>query len=257
VQFILRVAQHPADILSGFDLAPAKVCFAYEPGATSGAPPTPRVWAAAEWVLAMRHGAYALDGGNWSRATALRVFKYMAKGFDALVPALLFRTRIRYRLAQRAPKKWWRTDSARVKHLDGFELLFALERYIQAHITHLTTRGTRRWRYSPTSPHWGVITTLRTNARIDGADVMRAARTLQLAQRTDYATAVKTLRTFWSVLLWAPRAVLRWMGVSRPATSLAAPLPWRQPWSRSQLHPVAVADVLNVLSLVDTPPQPR
>jgi hypothetical protein len=106
VQFVLRVAKDPADILSGFDLAPCKVLLLYEPrAAPAGAPPVPRVWAAAEWVLAMRHGAYALDGGNWSRATALRVFKYMAKGFDALLPALLTRSRIRYLLAQRAPSK--------------------------------------------------------------------------------------------------------------------------------------------------------
>jgi hypothetical protein len=44
------------------------------------------------------------------------------------VPALLHRSRIRYRLAQRNPKKWWRRDDAKIKHLDGFELLFALER---------------------------------------------------------------------------------------------------------------------------------
>ena len=256
VQFILRVARDPADILSGFDLAPAKVLLAYEPAAP-GSPPVPKVWAAAEWVLAMRHGAYALDGSNWSRATALRVFKYMAKGFDALIPVLIYRTRIRYLLAQRSPKKWWRSDSVRIKHLDGFELLLALERYIGNHITHLMTQGRRRWQFSATPPHWvRIVESVREHARVDAADVKRAAGALRLAQRTDYLTAAKQLRNIWGILMWAPRAVLRWMGVSRPADSLAAPLPWRQPWSRSQMHPVAVPDVLNVLSLVDMPPEP-
>jgi hypothetical protein len=130
-----------------------------------------------------------------------------------------------------------------------------MERYIGDNIARLMTRGVRRWHWAPhLVPPFFTTTTLRTSARIDDADVMRAARTLQLAQRSDYTTAVKTLRNFWGVLSWAPRAVLRWMGVSRPAVSLAAPLPWRQPWSRAQFHPVAVPDVLNVLSLVDAPP---
>ncbi len=94
---------------------------------------------------------------------------------------------------------------------------------------------------------------MRSEPRINAADVARAAGRLQLAQRSDYTTALKTLKRIMSVLYWAPRAALRWMGVTRP-DRLAAPLPWRQPWSRAQFHPVAVADVLAPLSLVDTPP---
>ena len=237
LQIILRVAKSPADILGGFDLSPAKVCVLYErPDAEELT-----VLAAPDWPLAMRHGAYALDGRAWSRATALRVFKYAAKGFDALVPALTDRRRLRYQLT--AHEMWW-GGPEKLQHLDGFELLYALEQSITQAIKR-EMRGKYNWRMR-------CRVTKRTSTRITPEDVEKVARKLQLEQRTDYASALKTMRSLVYVLEYAVRSVLHKLGAIPLPDALQAPLGWRQPWSRAQFHPV-VADLADALSLMDTP----
>ena len=238
VQIILRVAKNPADILGGFDLAPSKVCLLYD---TSDSDEL-TVLAAPDWPLAMRHGAYALDGRAWSRATSLRVFKYAAKGFDALVPALTDRSKLRYRLTK-SPKSWWR-GREKLAHLDGFELIYALE----GNISNAIKRETRLPRYWLT--YRGVQP--RTSMRITPKDVEKAARQLYMEQRTDYASALKTLRTLHYAVVSASKRLLQSVGIVAVPDALRQPLGWRQPWSRAQFHPV-VADIADALSLMDTP----
>ncbi len=236
LQIILRVAKSPADILGGFDLSPAKVCVLYErPDADDLT-----VLAAPDWPLAMRHGAYALDGRAWSRATALRVFKYAAKGFDALVPALTDRRRLHYRLTKNV-KSWW-GGADRLRHLDGFELLYALERNIKQSIERDMRGPLYSWRTG----------SKRASKRITPYDVEKAARKLQLEQRTDYASALKTMRTLGYALEYMMSSMLQKLGAVALPEALQAPLGWRQPWSRAQFHPV-VADLADALSLMDTP----
>ena len=235
VQIILRVAKSPYDILTGFDLAPSKVCLLYEsPDAEELT-----VLAAPDWPLAMRHGAYALDGRAWSRATALRVFKYAAKGFDALVPALTDRSRLHYRLSKKKATSWWSGDE-KLAHLDGFELLYALERSIAYSIE----RDANHWK------SWKK----RYDLRILPKDVVTAARKLLMEQRTDYASALSTMSALVHALAAPVRYlhhVLEAIGAVQLPKPLDAPLGWRQPWSRAQFHPV-VADVADALHLVDT-----
>ena len=240
VQFVLRVAKDPADILSGFDLAPSTVLV--EASSADNAPLA--VLAAPDWVLAMRHGAYVLDGRAWSRATALRVFKYAAKGFDGLVPALRNRAALRFSVAgnQQGRWSWWSREEDKMKHLDGFELLFAIERYI---VKRIETEARQRSRQS------GVQ---RELPRISAQDVQHAAAHLQLAQRTDYAMALKTMNRFIRFLTEASAEALRRIGAAAPSDALAgAPLGWRQPWSRAQFHPV-LADITDALQLTDAAP---
>jgi hypothetical protein len=45
------------------------VLLTYETSEDAGRDPVLKAWATSDWVLAMRHGAYALDGRNWNRAT--------------------------------------------------------------------------------------------------------------------------------------------------------------------------------------------
>ena len=250
VQIILRIAKSPADILAGFDLAPAKVLITFEPSPTDPFSPQLKVMAAPDWSLAMRHGAFALDGLRWSRATALRVFKYHAKGFDALIPVLRDRRKIRYTMSG---KQWWRASGQKLKHYDGFELLFAIERHIpdmwagderMARWQHsFRLRGTTDAKeYEAPPPH-----------RVRMRDVQRVTRALRMAQRSDYATALTTMRRWFAVVWWAGAAALQRLGiisVPEEADKLAAPLAWRQPWSAAQFHPVNV-DVLDALNLVD------
>ena len=234
VQIILRAAKDPADVLNGFDLSPSKVCVLYE---TSTAE-QPTVLAAPDWPLAMRHGAYALDGRSWSRATSLRVFKYAAKGFDALVPALTDRSKLRYRLKKEKKTSWW-SGQEKLGHLDGFELLYALERSITFDIEH-----DYAW-------HFSLGRRERTSKRITAKDVEKAARKLHMQQRTDYASALKTLRSLPYAVQAAYKGLAQKLGIMAVPDVLQQPLGWRQPWSRAQFHPV-VADASDALCLVDT-----
>ena len=249
VQFVLRIAKDAAEILNGFDLSPSKVLIEAPVVAdASGAPPPLTVLAAPDWVLAMRHGAYALDGRAWSRATALRVFKYAAKGFDALVPALRDRAALRFNIARGAETRWWWSTADKMQHLDGFELLFAIERFISDRIAYETKYGTWNWQR--------MQVVRRRSSRINARDVERAAGRLRLEQRTDYATALKLMNRFIYALKWTTKRGLQRIGAAVPTDALAAPLGWRQPWSRAQFHPV-MADITDALQLTDTEPQPQ
>jgi hypothetical protein len=240
VQIVLRVAANPADIVAGFDLAPAKVLVLYDKpaeGADVAAEPQLRVLAAPEWRVAMRHAAFLVDGRAWSRATALRVLKYMAKGFDALIPALRDRSLVRRTVSSAS---WWRYNSEKLAHLDGFELLFALERAIQADMSYEARSASLfRWRGLPD----------QAAPRLSAAHVARVARSLHLEQRTDYGSVLKTLRTWLYALRGAHASILA-PNLGAGAHVLDGPLGWRQPWSSSQFHPVS-ADVLDALTLVD------
>ena len=245
VQVILRIAESPADILAGFDLAPAKVLITFEPSPADPFSPQLKVIAAPDWSLAMRHGAFVLDGLRWSRATALRVFKYHAKGFDALIPVLRDRRKIRYTVNA---SKWWRKDSQKLQHLDGFELLFAIER----RFLNQRVREERlaRWQHSYV---------LRRKEKYEASpprrvsldDVLRTAKALRMAQRSDYATVLTMMQNWIWIIWYAGARVLKRLGIiSVPQDKLAAPLAWRQPWSAAQFHPVN-SDVLDALNLAD------
>jgi hypothetical protein len=255
VQIVLRVASSPADIVAGFDLAPAKVMLLYETqpaDVEEGAPPPPlTVLAAPEWRVAMVHRAFVVDGRCWSRATALRVFKYVGKGFDALIPVLRDRAAIRYTLPGTVgnARAWWRRDFPKLAHLDGFELLFAIERHLRAGFELEARNPPWRSYYISRAPTPVPV----AKRRIRQDDVERIAAHLALEQRTDYASSLKMLRRWVYALQSARNAVLRFLGVMGGADALAAPLGWRQPWSRAQFHPVH-ADVLDALNLVDAPP---
>lgn len=265
VQFVLRAARDPFDILSGFDLPPCKVLLTYE---KMGRTMKFKAYATHDWVLAVRHGAYAVDGRAWSRATALRVFKYAVKGFDVLLPALVTRNRVQYALGPQFDwwsnhKAWWRTDRERIKHLDGFELLFVLERFVASRIAHELRKKhwkpmfVPRWRslFDPTivRAYGYALVPARTEARIQMSDIRAVERRLDLKQRSDYTSAVREEGRLWEVLTFASQAALRWMGVASHPRRLEAPLAWRQPSSCAQFHPVA-ADIIDALRLVDAPP---
>ena len=74
-----------------------------------------------------------------------------------------------------------------------------------------------------------------------------------MPQRSDYMSAVREKGVLWRMLIYAPRAALRWMGVTPHPRRLETPLAWRQPSSRAQFNPVA-ADITVALRLVDAPP---
>jgi hypothetical protein len=202
----------------------------------------------------MRRRAFVVDGRCWSRATALRVFKYVAKGFDALIPVLRDRAAIRYTLPGTTAanaRAWWRRDYPKLAHLDGFELLFAIERQLTASFE-WEARNPPSWRsyYAGRAPTTPVPAAKR---HVSQADVERIASYLALEQRTDYASSLKLLHRWVYALQSASSVILRFLGVIGGADALAAPLGWRQPWSRAQFHPVH-ADVLDALSLVDAAP---
>ena len=82
VQLVLRLHATPAHVLHGFDLPPCKV------GAYVDGSGRLRIVATRGWTAAVAARAFWVDPGMWSHTSALRIFKYMAKGFDAFVPGL-------------------------------------------------------------------------------------------------------------------------------------------------------------------------
>lgn len=82
VQIILRLYENIGRVLVGFDLHPCKVGVYSEDGQTIVAKCSPT------WVEAIAKMAFPIDLANWSRASAMRIVKYMAKGFDVFVPGL-------------------------------------------------------------------------------------------------------------------------------------------------------------------------
>jgi hypothetical protein len=79
VQLILRLYRDRSEILESFDFAPAKAVARWDAdGFVVEAPPP--------WVEAVKARAFWVDSGSATVTTVPRVFKYVAKGFDAFVP---------------------------------------------------------------------------------------------------------------------------------------------------------------------------
>ena len=246
VQIILRLAKDPFDVVCSFDLPPCKVLLTYEqkaPGGKGGTPSKPRLHAygTADFVLAVKHGAYPLDGRGWGRSTPFRVVKYCEKGFDALIPGLHSRSRIKFqRFVPGALAKLYRVISPtrrfELKHADGFALLLKMEEAI-------TPRAV-------TYP--GQI---RINAegkrRVDASDVKYISVLIDLARRSDYMEALNSSGALGHALLYAGglamRRMKRLMGVKRRSNMLDAPLAWRQPWTYGQLNGVPDISITEVL----------
>lgn len=109
VQVVLRLYQNIAQVLVGFDLHPCKVGIYSEDGCALVAKCTPT------WMATITKMAFPVDLTNWSRASAIRIIKYMSKGFDVFVPGLR-------RSAQFFPSKSSSTD--------GLKTLMWCEYYI-------------------------------------------------------------------------------------------------------------------------------
>jgi len=78
VQIVLRTAADPADVVTNFDLPPAKVLL------TAVKQPDGKTklvcLAAADWVVAMRHLAFPVDGAaHFTRSGPLRILKYQVR----------------------------------------------------------------------------------------------------------------------------------------------------------------------------------
>lgn len=84
VQIIFRLYDLPGQVLASFDLAPAKVLAVWHQESERLV-----FLALPSWIEAMRHMAYPLDVGQWTRATVARVIKYHVKGFEVFVPGLV------------------------------------------------------------------------------------------------------------------------------------------------------------------------
>ena len=82
VQVVLRLADTPAEVVLGFDLAPCKAAIWF--GEDGGL----RVRAAASWFEAVRRAAFAVPIAPWSTSSPPRVLKYCARGFDVLLPGV-------------------------------------------------------------------------------------------------------------------------------------------------------------------------
>ena len=82
-QIVLRLYSCPDEVMSGFDIAPCKagLWIDRETG-------QPRVGATPSWFEGVRRWAFAVDLSCWSGANVARTIKYVAKGFDAMLPGL-------------------------------------------------------------------------------------------------------------------------------------------------------------------------
>jgi hypothetical protein len=205
-QVVLRLSADPAAIVSGFDLAPTKVLVLFD--AADGAP---RVLAHPSWVSAMRHLAFPVDEAtSWSRATALRVFKYIAKGFDAAVPQLVDRG------ALAASVRTCRHSD--LSDMDGASLLLGLE-------TVLREEGR-------------VASIVRTapgpTAQSLRQHLPRVARWLRSQQRSDYMTALSLSGALVRAVLAAVRRGAAWV-LGRPPAAPNAPV-WRAIGAPGQFH---------------------
>jgi len=82
-QVVLRLYGSPDEVMSGFDIAPCKVGMWIDRETAQ-----PRVGATPSWFEGVRRWAFPIDLSNWSGATVVRTLKYIAKGFDAMLPGL-------------------------------------------------------------------------------------------------------------------------------------------------------------------------
>ena len=247
VQIILRIAKDPFDVVCSFDLPPCKVLLTYEqkPPAGGGGPSKPRLHAygTADFVLAVKHGAYPLDGRGWGRSTPFRVVKYCAKNFDALIPALHKRSRIKFKRFVPGPlTKLYKivspTRRFELKHADGFALLLKMEEAI--------TPRTVTYRWSSAAG-----ANKLSKRRVDASDVKYISVLIDLSRRSDYMEALNAGGALVFALMYAGglalRRMKRLMGVKRRSNMLDAPLAWRQPWTYGQLNGVPDVSINEVL----------
>ena len=82
VQIVLRLSETPADVLVGFDLPPCKVALFYDGGGNL------RAVAAPSWFESMRRMAFPVPVHRWCKSSSLRVIKYVARGFDTMLPGV-------------------------------------------------------------------------------------------------------------------------------------------------------------------------
>ena len=81
VQIVKRLHETMADVVRSFDIPPCKA-LAYFPPEGEG-----RIMALPSWVEAARSGAFWVNPrAGWSVGSVARVIKYVAKGFEAVVP---------------------------------------------------------------------------------------------------------------------------------------------------------------------------
>jgi hypothetical protein len=80
VQVILRLYANRAQVVVGFDIGPAKICM------WIGEDDELVIRCAPSWIPSMRHMAFWVDVECWGRASVVRTYKYICKGFDAVVP---------------------------------------------------------------------------------------------------------------------------------------------------------------------------
>ena len=80
VQIVLRLYGSPAEVVGSFDLAPCKIAAWVEETGNIV------IKAAPIWVDAVRYMTFPVDLVGWGEASVSRIFKYISKGFDAMVP---------------------------------------------------------------------------------------------------------------------------------------------------------------------------
>ena len=242
VQIILRAAADPADVILAFDLPPAKVLLTCVPGE-----PEPKLvaLAAPDWEVAMKHKAMPVDGSHFTRTGPLRILKYVAKGFDAVIPQLTDRKLIKFVI----PETGWPAISSSprmvtsglrtaLQRFDGFELLLRLE---GAAKNQVKVRRLGKW--------WW-FTKEEGPERVQMCDVQKLASLLRMEQRAEYLESLRERGVLGYVWERATRAGRVWtrrllgMG-THPADQ---PLGWRQPFSPplTRRTNAAVEDVLHL-----------
>ena len=81
IQLVLRLYESPHQILGSFDLAPCKVGVRWDPEAEAL-----EFLACPTCLVALEQRTFWINTDPWSETSLLRVFKYISKGFSALLP---------------------------------------------------------------------------------------------------------------------------------------------------------------------------
>lgn len=113
VQFVTRLYQGMEDVLVGFDLPPCRVAIFSSDGKQLQA------FCTQSFVASVQRMACWLktdDASAWTSTSAVRAFKYYAKGFDVFMPGI-----------RRAALKPGVTQPQNMKGLQGICLLFGIE----------------------------------------------------------------------------------------------------------------------------------
>lgn len=91
VQIILRTHPCASAVIRSFDFGPCQICTDFAAVDKDGdieRDDALQITATAMWVASMRHLAFPVDIHNWTRSSAMRVMKYVGKGFDVAVPGI-------------------------------------------------------------------------------------------------------------------------------------------------------------------------